>query len=153
MAKASDRNKYETRMDMTDSSDANKLPGFIPPHGGYETLKSYQMSVLVYDATVKFCDRFRTSSFGSWSRRFWRKAVSRSGSTRLDSRRALCPPDRASDGIGIGRIRPIRPARGPIRPISPMPCRLSKAQPNQNHPPNHDQTVANRAAGRGAETC
>jgi len=45
-------------MDMTDSSDANQLPGFIPPHGGYETLKSYQMSVLVYDATVKFCDRF-----------------------------------------------------------------------------------------------
>src|SRR6266487_3498118 len=45
-------------MDMTDSSDANKLPGFIPPHGGYETLKSYQMSVLVYDATVRFCDRF-----------------------------------------------------------------------------------------------
>jgi restriction system protein len=33
-------------------------PGLIPPHGGYEKLKSYQMSVLVYDATVKFCDRF-----------------------------------------------------------------------------------------------
>jgi restriction system protein len=30
----------------------------IPPHGGYEKLKSYQMSLLVYDATVKFCDRF-----------------------------------------------------------------------------------------------
>ena len=33
-------------------------PGLIPPHGGYETLKSYQMSVLVHDATVKFCGRF-----------------------------------------------------------------------------------------------
>ena len=33
-------------------------PGFIPPHGGYDKLKCYQMSVLVYDATVKFCDRF-----------------------------------------------------------------------------------------------
>ena len=40
---------------MTDSQDA---PGFIPPHGGYEKLRSYQMSVIVYDATVKFCDRF-----------------------------------------------------------------------------------------------
>jgi four helix bundle suffix protein len=30
----------------------------IPPHGGYDKLKSYQMSLLVYDATVKFCDRF-----------------------------------------------------------------------------------------------
>lgn len=33
-------------------------PGFIPPHGGYDNLKCYQMSILVYDATVKFCDRF-----------------------------------------------------------------------------------------------
>lgn len=43
---------------MTDSTDANQRPRFIPPQGGYEQLKSYQMSVLVYDATVKFCDRF-----------------------------------------------------------------------------------------------
>jgi len=43
---------------MTDASESEKQPGFIPPHGGYDKLKSYQMSVLVYDATVKFCDRF-----------------------------------------------------------------------------------------------
>lgn len=42
---------------MTDSPDQQPA-GFIPPHGGYDDLKSYQMSVLVYDATVKFCDRF-----------------------------------------------------------------------------------------------
>jgi len=30
----------------------------IPPHGGYRQLKSFQHSELVYDATVKFCDRF-----------------------------------------------------------------------------------------------
>ena len=30
----------------------------IPPHGGYRDLKSYQMAEIVYDATVKFCDRF-----------------------------------------------------------------------------------------------
>jgi len=30
----------------------------IPPHGGYEKLKSFQQAELVYDATVKFCDRF-----------------------------------------------------------------------------------------------
>jgi restriction system protein len=39
-------------------SNAEDQPGFIPPHGGYDKLKCYQMSVLVYDATVKFCDRF-----------------------------------------------------------------------------------------------
>jgi four helix bundle suffix protein len=43
---------------MTDPATPENQPGFIPPHGGYDELKSYQMSVLVYDATVKFCDRF-----------------------------------------------------------------------------------------------
>lgn len=36
---------------MTDDQQPNDSPGFIPPHGGYEKLKSYQMSVLVYDAS------------------------------------------------------------------------------------------------------
>jgi restriction system protein len=30
----------------------------IPPHGGYRDLVSYQMSEIIYDATVVFCDRF-----------------------------------------------------------------------------------------------
>ena len=30
----------------------------LPPHGGYENLLSFQKSRIVYDATVKFCDRF-----------------------------------------------------------------------------------------------
>ena len=30
----------------------------MPPHGGYRNLKSYQMAEIVYDATVKFCNRF-----------------------------------------------------------------------------------------------
>ena len=42
---------------MTNPSSPENQPGFIPPHGGYAGLKAYQMSVLVYDATVKFCDR------------------------------------------------------------------------------------------------
>src|SRR5215468_4190197 len=32
--------------------------GFIPKHGGYEKLRSYQKAEIVYDATVWFCDRF-----------------------------------------------------------------------------------------------
>lgn len=31
---------------------------FIPAHGGYKKLKSYQMAEIVYDATLKFCERF-----------------------------------------------------------------------------------------------
>ena len=30
----------------------------IRVHGGYRDLKSFQMSEIVYDATVKFCERF-----------------------------------------------------------------------------------------------
>jgi four helix bundle suffix protein len=32
--------------------------GFIPPHGGYQGLLSYQKAEIVYDATVNFCNRF-----------------------------------------------------------------------------------------------
>ena len=32
--------------------------GFIPPHGGYEDLLSYQKARIVYDATVYFTARF-----------------------------------------------------------------------------------------------
>jgi len=40
---------------MTDSQKPAKI---IPPHGGYRDLQSYQMSEIVYDGTVVFCDRF-----------------------------------------------------------------------------------------------
>lgn len=32
--------------------------GFIPPHGGYRNLLSYQRAEMVFDATVRFCARF-----------------------------------------------------------------------------------------------
>jgi hypothetical protein len=31
---------------------------FIPPHGGYEDLLSFQKARIVYDATARFCERF-----------------------------------------------------------------------------------------------
>ncbi len=40
---------------MTNPKDFSQL---IPPHGGYRELQSYQMSEIVYDATIVFCDRF-----------------------------------------------------------------------------------------------
>jgi four helix bundle suffix protein len=30
----------------------------LPPHGGYRHLKSFQVAQLVYDLTVRFCDRY-----------------------------------------------------------------------------------------------
>ncbi|HEX4632048.1 MAG TPA: four helix bundle suffix domain-containing protein [Chthoniobacterales bacterium] len=33
-------------------------PNFIPPHGGYEELLSFQKARIVYDGTMCFCGRF-----------------------------------------------------------------------------------------------
>ncbi len=32
--------------------------GFIPSHGNYQQLLSYKKSLIIYDATVNFCNRF-----------------------------------------------------------------------------------------------
>src|SRR5580704_14771130 len=32
--------------------------GFIPPHGNYQELLSYQKAEVVYDLTYRFCQRF-----------------------------------------------------------------------------------------------
>jgi len=34
------------------------VKGFIPPHGGYAALYSFQKAQIVFDATVYFCGRF-----------------------------------------------------------------------------------------------
>lgn len=46
-------------MDLVDRMDkSGKTEKLIPPHGGYRRLKSFQVSQLVYDVTVRFCDRY-----------------------------------------------------------------------------------------------
>jgi hypothetical protein len=32
--------------------------GFIPPHGGYAGLLAYQKALIVFQGTVRFCERF-----------------------------------------------------------------------------------------------
>jgi four helix bundle suffix protein len=45
--------------DEKDQRERNSSPqGFIPQHGGYQNLLSYQKAQIVYDATVYFCGRF-----------------------------------------------------------------------------------------------
>lgn len=39
-------------------SSPSSPDGFIPVHGGYENLLSFRKARIVYDATVRFCDRF-----------------------------------------------------------------------------------------------
>src|SRR5438874_676867 len=40
------------------ANSANDKPGFIPPHGNYQQLLSYQKAEVVYDLTYRFCQRF-----------------------------------------------------------------------------------------------
>ena len=43
--------------DKSDRADARSHRA-IPPYGGYRKLKSFQVSEIVYDGTVVFCERF-----------------------------------------------------------------------------------------------
>jgi four helix bundle suffix protein len=43
---------------VSPKSPPSHQAGFIPPHGGYEKLLSYPKTQIIYDATVRFCDRF-----------------------------------------------------------------------------------------------
>jgi hypothetical protein len=36
----------------------NPKEPLVPKHGGYRKLKSFQISQLIYDVTVRFCDRY-----------------------------------------------------------------------------------------------
>ena len=49
-----------TPKDLKDQklSSLESLGSFIPPHGGYEKLLSFQKARIVYDGTVRFCERF-----------------------------------------------------------------------------------------------
>src|SRR5882762_4800658 len=46
----------------TNMTNKGNSPGFIPPHGGYENLLSFQKARIVYDGTVRFCERFLKKS-------------------------------------------------------------------------------------------
>lgn len=46
------------RDERTNREPTVRHQGFIPPHGGYKDLLSYRKALIVYDATVSFCERF-----------------------------------------------------------------------------------------------
>ncbi|HET6890418.1 MAG TPA: four helix bundle protein, partial [Pyrinomonadaceae bacterium] len=48
---------FSPKLNLVTFGQMNK-PNLITPHGGYRQLKSFQHAELVYDATVKFCERF-----------------------------------------------------------------------------------------------
>jgi len=62
MSKHPHHRTHETKAtnvnDPSPASHSSHPQGFIPPHGGYAQLYGYQKSQIIYDATVRFCDRF-----------------------------------------------------------------------------------------------
>lgn len=56
--KKTNATKRSAPRDNSSPSSSVSYPGFIPPHGGYEKLFAYRKSQIIYDATVRFCDRF-----------------------------------------------------------------------------------------------
>lgn len=46
------------RANGTNRTDGMKGEGFLPPHGNYRALKSFQKAEIVYDLTYRFCARF-----------------------------------------------------------------------------------------------
>src|SRR5438093_12610892 len=44
--------------DRPGRSEQPARPRRLRPSGGYRKLRSYQVATLIYDGTVKFCDRF-----------------------------------------------------------------------------------------------
>jgi restriction system protein len=53
-----ERKRQRNRTNRTHGTDRTQEPRLIPPHGGYENLKSYQATTIIFDATHAFCDRF-----------------------------------------------------------------------------------------------
>jgi four helix bundle suffix protein len=53
-------NKIKATNDNYSSPESHETPveSVLPPHGGYENLLSFQKARIVYDATVRFCERF-----------------------------------------------------------------------------------------------
>lgn len=52
-----DRERFVGEVDIREGIMSEQEP-LIPKHGGYRRLKSFQVAQLVYDVTVRFCDRF-----------------------------------------------------------------------------------------------
>ncbi len=50
--------KRTERTQGTEGTKNTETSGFIPAHGGYKNLLSYQKALILYDGTVHFCNRF-----------------------------------------------------------------------------------------------
>jgi hypothetical protein len=52
------REKWVARERMGRMGRMGMRDGFLPPHGNYRELKSFQKAEIVHDVTYRFCARF-----------------------------------------------------------------------------------------------
>lgn len=60
--KSDARNDLSRSRPLSPSQKDNQAEHFILPHGGYEDLLSFQKARIVYDGTVRFCERLLKKS-------------------------------------------------------------------------------------------
>ena len=58
MTKGTDKGRCSPSPSLKSLPSLSPTDGFIPLHGGYQELLSYQKALVVYQATLHFCDRF-----------------------------------------------------------------------------------------------
>ena len=58
VTKGTDKGRCSPSPSLKSLPSLSPTDGFIPLHGGYQELLSYQKALVVYQATLHFCDRF-----------------------------------------------------------------------------------------------
>ena len=82
--------------------------GFVPKHGGYKDLKSFQSSVIVYDFTVEFCMRYVPSH----KMRDQMEGAARSGSQNIGEGSANSGTSKQTE------LRLVNVAKGSLKELS-----------------------------------
>jgi four helix bundle suffix protein len=121
--------------------------GFIPPHGGYEDLLSYQKALVIYDAAVNFCNRF----FGKFDRtREQMIQAARSG------KQNIIEGSEASGTSKEAEIKLTNVARASLKELLEDYRDFMRNRGIEEWPPNHSYAMRlrklNRTSGANYET-
>ena len=82
------------RTNKTNRTYSSQAEGFTPAHGGYEDLLSFQKARIVFDGTVRFCDRFVASAPAPGTR--WCRPLAPANRTSSKAARLAAPPRKSN---------------------------------------------------------
>ena len=78
----------------------------LRPHGGYRRLRSFQVTEIIYDGTVVFCDRFVDKRSRTHDQMV---QAARSGRQNIAEGSRASASDFESDGAAVGERRARQP--------------------------------------------